>query len=266
MEKGKDIKIRIDKYIKDELNGDSLIAFEDQLKADKNLQNDVRWHKQIHETLRASKGYKKQDDEMHAYLNQMANEFILQETPSKEKNFEHKLEYGENVHTIETTQKGSIIRWLIPAAALAAAAVVLFMLFPFGQTDLPTYANNYYQPYEASFTVRGEANDLSKAGKLYEEKNYNAALAIFNNYPNNLKAQITKGNCEYQLGQFDEAIITFKKMADTNSFYAESASWFLGLSYLQKDNKAEAIHYFKKVGKGSAYSKQANQLLNKIGN
>jgi len=263
-------EIEIDEYINGELSGEALTAFEDKLKKDKTLQAQVKRQKEIHNMLLVSKGYQKENAEMEVFLKQLTNKYISKDSPSNKPKNVVDLEPTEMLDATNTGEvdlpnsKKTLMRWLIPAATLAAAAIILFTLFPFGEVDNPTYANKYYQPYEVNFTVRGEENELSKAGKLYQAKNWEAALANFNKYPENLKAQIAKGNCEYQLGQFDKAITTFKKVASGISSYAESAAWYTALCYLQKDNKDAAIMYLKKIGEQPDCTQKAAQLLKEL--
>jgi len=75
---------------------------------------------------------------------------------------------------------------------------------------------------------------------------------------------MAKGNCEYQLKQYDNAIATFKKIVNNNSGYSESATWYLALSYLKKDNKNQAVVYLKKLPSNSKYFKKAKNLLDKL--
>ncbi len=260
MEISDDLKIQINQYIGGDLAGKELLDFEATLADNPSLQEQVNFYKTIDDTLNATLSYQKEDEEMAPLLDSLADEFIIGNTSTEANSIHEK----EIIKPSKISDKKPMIRWLIPVTGLAAAALVLLMLFPAGEQNSGILADNYYALYELSFAVRGETNDLSKAGKLYHNQNWEAALSIFNQHPENLKAQIAKGNCEYQLKQYDKALLTFQKVADGNSAYAASAAWYTALCFLQTDRTTEAQTYLKKVTDQSKYHQQAKELLSKL--
>lgn len=261
MEISDSLKIQINHYLSGELVGKDLLDFEATLANNPSLQEQIDFYKTVDDTLNATLSYQKEDKEMAPLFDSLADEFIIGDTVKKEEHFNEK-EITEP--TTSASNKKPLIRWLIPAAGLVAAAMALLMFFPMGKQNPATLADHYYSIYDASFAVRGDANELSKAGNYYNNNNWEDALVIFNQYPKNLKAQLAKGNCEYQLKKYNNALLTFQKIADGNSEYAESAAWYTALCFLQTGQKTEANTYLKKVSDQSKYYQQAKKLLRKL--
>jgi len=123
--------------------------------------------------------------------------------------------------------------------------------------------DSYYQPYTLNVIHRGVGEQsLAKAEKAYNSGDYETVLPIFDKYPDNPKVQLAKGNAQYNLGKFDEAIKTFKGIKDP--FLAPTANWYLALTYLKQDQAEKAKTALQNIPEGSNHYKDAQKLLNTI--
>lgn len=154
---------------------------------------------------------------------------------------------------------------------LAAASVVLFLGFQiFFNQDMSN--QELYDSYVGlddlpSFVSRSDApNSLSKAQELFEDGKFKDAISIFEleqNGNNNIaQILIYKGLAYTELGEFDEAQLTFDKLINSNLLDAEKGYWYKGLSYLKSDQVEEAKTIFQKILAENLYNKsKAEELL-----
>jgi len=238
--------ITISKYINGELTGAELAEFEKLLSQDKALNDEVNFHKVVDETL--SKNYQaiKSIDESE----RLEFEGILS-----------KVMGGEIINKPEVPSSG-LIRRLWPLAALAAAAAVLF--FMISSPNLSSVTDQYYFPYQYNPDPILGPNEGIKA---YENKDYQTALDFFNNNPSgDLKQQFAKGNAEYNLEKYDDAIRSFDEIKEKtgNPSFKNYANWYLALTHLKKKDKKLAIKRLKELPKDADFHTQAQELLKKL--
>lgn len=252
--------ITISKYINGELTGAELTAFERLLQQDKALADEVNFHKLVDETLAENYRATSELDDNE----QLEFEGILSKVMNSEEIS------GSTIHESETQASSNIFRKLIPFAALAAAAALLLFFWLGGdsQNENSNLADDYYSQsqYEYSFSTMGHGdNNLIEAEKAYKAGDYNKAINIFKNYPDDLRAQIAKGNAEYNLMKYDEAVKTFEKIRNSkNVSFRNYANWYLALTYLKKDNKNQAIELLKQLPKNADFYKQAQELIKEL--
>jgi len=251
MELDDTLKIQINKYLTGELSEADVTNFEVLLQKDEALRQQVELYKDLDDTLSATATSEKDFDKIEGLLNNLGDEFIVGE-PKKEET--------PIVPITETKSLKNIIRYLIPFTA-AAAALLLFTTFFSGDVDPKKLANANYQIYDVSFTTKSEATDLSQAEQLYNNEKWAVARDLFIKYPNNIKAQMAKANCEYQLQKYDDAIKTFTPIVKNKTDYSESAAWYLALTHLQKEDKVAAIAALNKITNDNRFYKKAQKLL-----
>ena len=156
---------------------------------------------------------------------------------------------------------------------LAAASIVVFLSFQFFFNK--TVSNQeLYDEYVAlndlpSFVSRSdEVTQLSEAQQLFEEKNYNKALEVFNSFKEQDGAlAIYKGIAQAELGNYNEAEETFNTLINSNLLDAEKGYWYKALILLKADRKLEAIAVLETIISKNLYKhNEAKILLEKIKN
>ncbi len=243
--------ITISKYINGELAEDELTAFEKLLQQDKALNEEVNFHIEVDTTLAANYQAINKIDEGE----RLEFEGILS-----------KVMDGEEMVEKPMPKRPSLVRRLFPLATLAAAAAVLF--FMISSPKLSDVADQYYSPY----LYQKDPNLLPKTIidegiKAYQNEDYETALNIFiNNQTGDLKLHLAKGNAEYNVGKYDEAIATFNFVIERtgNQSFKNYANWYAALTYLKKKDKGEAIQHLKKLPESADFYNQAQDLLKKL--
>jgi len=244
--------ITISKYINGELSGAELAEFEKLLQQDKALADEVNFHKIVDESLLENYQATSKIDKSE----QLEFEGILREIME-----------GKEIINPPIKAPPSIIRRLIPIAVIAVAASLVFFFWPNSKNTNSNLADVYYIPYEFSVsTMDNEYNILNEAEKAYKTKEYEKALSIFKNHPGNLRVQIAKGNTEYNLKKYSEAVKTFKKVIQNsnNVSFKNYAKWYLALTYLKKDDKDQAIKLLGQLPESADFYKQAQNLIKEL--
>jgi tetratricopeptide (TPR) repeat protein len=132
----------------------------------------------------------------------------------------------------------------------------------------------YYEPYQLSFSNRGNTLELQlvEAGQHYKSGNYEQALPIFENV---LAAQNEKqdglilaiGICQLELDQLDNAGQTFQKiLLNSSSPYKSQAEWYLALASLKKGDIAATKEILNGIIRNNTkYSTKATELVSRLG-
>lgn len=254
--------ITISKYINGELTGAELAEFEKLLQQDKAFNDEVNFHKIVDETLAenyqaTSKINDSERLEFEGILSKVMQRDLVTELEEDDLN--------EQSTPNDTVTSNTLIRRLIPFAALAAAAAILFfMMSPPNLSNLADQNYTHYN-YDADHTLG--PGDLEEGINAYDNKNYKKALPIFNeNLTGDLKLHLAKGNAEYNLGKYEEAIETFNGVIERTGVasYRNYANWYIALTYLKKKDKNQSIKLLKKLPENSDFYNQAQDLIKEL--
>lgn len=251
--------ITISKYINGELAGEELTAFESLLQQDKALADEVNFHKIVDETLAENYKATSAIDENERLEFEGTLSKVMEDGNITEG------KRGEQNTSTSQNNSNTIIRRLIPFVALAAAASVFFFII--NQSNLSSLADENYVHYPYLVEPELGDGDLNIGIEAYQEKDYETALNIFNSNPSgDLKLKLAKGNAEYNLGKYDEAINSFNEVRELtgNPSFKNYANWYLALTYLKKDDKNQAIKLLKQLPEGAASYKQAQDLVKEL--
>jgi hypothetical protein len=162
-------------------------------------------------------------------------------------------------------------------AAAASVVLVLGLKVTFQNQSLsPTQLySEFYQP-------SGGSPGISRSASLPEErlfnqalmkmnnKEYDAALKLFNQILDNDKQNVVgnfySGTIHQQKGQIDEAIHSFTNVVKQgDNLFVEQSEWYIGLCYLNRNEREKAIRQFKKISeKGGYYQQQSKAILHKL--
>jgi len=163
--------------------------------------------------------------------------------------------------------KAPVIRRLFPLASLAAtASLLLLFTFSISNNSNNKLLDKLYSQYSYNVSF-SQSYDLEDGIEAYQNHDYPTALSIFNNNPSgDLKFQLAKGNAEYNLGKYDEAINTFNFVIDRtgNPSFINLANWYLALTYLKKGNKQDSIELLKTLPEDAEFYSHANDLLGEL--
>ena len=263
-----EIKINIGKYIDGELQGDALVQFKKLLKTDKAIQQEVHFQQEVIQSLQAKNEFENEKEDLVSFLDGLEQNVDLSDNIENANDLE-----SVSNNTIST--QSTILKKLIPFATLAAAAAILLIIWSPWQADVSNtqFADSYFKTYvlETNMDDAAALNSYFKSGKFaYDDGVYLDAEKHFENYleikPTNNKVLLAKGNCEFHLGKFEEAIQTFKQVVSSKTVYSNGGNWYLALSYLKKDSVKEAKSALLQINEQSEYAQQAKQLLEHLNN
>ncbi|MFA0964144.1 tol-pal system YbgF family protein [Roseivirga sp. BDSF3-8] len=169
--------------------------------------------------------------------------------------------------------------WRKPwVASLAAAITLLFIttvVLLTGQRNVPgneLFAQSF-SPYPniVMATQRGgneERNTLQKAFYAYDRENYDEAIGYFSQVPESeydASVLLYMGNAYLASGKAQDAEDIFKNVIKNYEQFNVQAEWYLALSYLKQDRKAEARKMLQKLTMGqNSYREDAQLILRKL--
>ena len=251
----------IDRYLKGELEGEELRAFEGRVGSDAAFAKQVEERKDALSVLAAA-GREALRERFRALHREMEDE---------QTNDHEDEEQTNDQHTTNNPGRGRI--WWALAAVILLLIVPTLLYFS-GSNPAPQelYAS-YFQPgKDRNFDVgRSVANAQYAQGiEAFNANDFTNALPNFqdlsNQYPDSLIFQLFSGACHLGLTQPTQARQALTPIAEQpGNNYHPAANWYIGLSHLQEDEPEKARPYFEKLeNKESIYTEQARELLDKL--
>jgi len=257
----KNIQEQIDRYLIGDMDHTEKIAFEEKLKNDPKLQEDVKLSKHIINAFH-------HENEQAAFkaMKSMSEEDIRRIISSSQ--------------PVRKGQKRSFALRL--SVAVAAAACLLLILGIRPKYSSEHLLTSYYvtQPYE-SYPSRGDSElpieermQLRQAKKLYEQKEYPQALAIYESFFRNtsdwksLPEEIIfhSAICQFETGEVSGPIekLSYLSLSDQSEF-KEEALWNLSFVYLKDNQRKKAKECLQKlIDKDGIYAAKAKELKDKL--
>lgn len=244
----------IDQYINNELSEDELSSFETELTTSLDLAAELDLNMGIEKALQ-------EDDIMglRAKLENISNEVIKEKR--KERSFA----------TIPSTR--------MAIAAIAASLMLILSITGVisrnnrAESETELYSQ-YHNTYQATGIFRsGDANldtKLTKALTKFNSQEYETALELFNEVLvkdiNNPVGHFYTGMSLQETGKFKKAIASYQTVVkNKDNLFVEQAEWYIGLCYLQTENRKKAYKQFKQIASSqSYYSEKATAVLRKI--
>jgi tetratricopeptide (TPR) repeat protein len=204
------------------------------------------------------------DEELAGFRQRLANEPVLQEKVDDvrllllgiaEAGMEEKLnEFHQRlpVSLAPVRSRSTVLRYFAVAASVAlllSVSLWYFLMKSDKQTDL--YAK-YYQPDPGLMTVMSSTDnyDFEKAMVAYRNGEYQQAINAWkqqwNKRPDSDTLSYFLGAAYQANGKTDSAKIYLSKIAaQTESSFYKDANWYIGLIYLQMNQRNEALPHLK---------------------
>ena len=230
----------IDAYLNGELNAEEQQRFEQELRNNTTLQEQVNAYRLLISTV----GKHQQAEQTLPELKKILDPLTQQ----------HFKKGKAKVFTMRRT--------MYMLAAAASVVVILLLALP------GTSPDNYSFDDMPGAIVRGNEDAKAKAAQLFNNKQYADAAAAFQQLKLTSAADAA---VDFYLGisllkteQYADALPLFETLANGTSVYAEDANFFTALSayHLQQNEKAK--QYAAKVKEGSRYWKNAKAIKKKM--
>lgn len=244
----------IEDYLSDELNDSSKLRFDNELMNNDSLAEDVKLFHEINESL-----CEKDVMKLRADLQRIRRESIEPENQQKRGMF-----FFKRKHTI----------WYVAAASIILLLGINVIFRGHTYTN-PELYKEFYQPVKSDFgatrsETKSEDSRLNQAMAMMSSKEYDRALALFSDFPAN-ESQNAVGNfysgAIYQAkGEYSNAVQSFTKvLSQGDNLFIEQSEWYLGLCYLNLNQREKAILQFRKIsGEKGYYQRQSMALLKKL--
>ena len=237
------------RYLDGDMKGDELLAFQEQLLQDGDLQQEVALVKEVNETLKMK---------LHPDENELALRNTLQEMRGAY--------FSENQATAKIIPLKHF-RWVMAAAAVFIAAIILTIWSPWSK-------GNLYQQY-ASLEMPGVAQRGDPADSLlkiatthFNDKRFAQAIPLFEtmlkNDPQNAYLHYYFGVALLQNGQTDRSRNELEQLHNGASLFRDDAAFYLALSYLKEQDKAQCREWLNKIPADAPIHGKAQELLKKL--
>ena len=230
----------IDAYLNGELNAEDQKQFEQELRSNQQLQEQVNAYRLLNSTVGKHQQAEQTLPQLKQILDPLTHQYFKKEKAK--------------VFTMKRT--------IYMLAAAASIVLILLLALP------GTSPDNYSFDDMPGAIVRGAEDDKTKAAQLFNNKQYADAAKAFQQ----LKAtSAPDAAVDFYLGisllkteQYAEALLLFETLASGTSVYAEDANFFTALSayHLQQNEKAK--QFAAKVKEGRRYWKNAKAIMKKL--
>ncbi|MGB1269594.1 MAG: hypothetical protein ACPG45_07625 [Flavobacteriaceae bacterium] len=252
----------IDDYICGRLSKDDLTAFENQLREDSGLAEEVAINKNL---------FALHDSSSWEEITTLNKDGKLYENYLLSKDGQHikkAINQAQHSYKQQTTSPIKLYKWYA-----AAASVVLLIAFSYIFTSNQNSPENLYADFSnlselPSLTQRSDADKLlSDAEELFLNKQYIAAvrsLELYNEKYNTSTSNtlLYKGICYLELNDFSKATTQFNTLKNSNSLDRNKAFWYLALTSLKQKNIKETKRLLQLIVNESYFNHQkAEELL-----
>lgn len=242
---------QIEAYLADELTAEERASFEEQMKTDANLAEEVSLQRDTHHLV-------------GLYADQIAYKEKLRVIDQK-----MNAEGTKTIPLFKRLMQSPVYRMAAVALVLVASAWVLLLF----QKNSAQLGRDAFTPYADVITYKGDAQSadslIHQGMTSYNLKNYPAARASFEKllqiYPDYPDAQFYMAMSLMAEKSYPEAIPYLENLLDAAK-YGEVAQWYLSLAYLSSDQEDKAREVLAVIISEPAhgYTDKARQLLDKM--
>ncbi len=237
---------QINEYLSGELTGSNLVNFENELKNNSELQQELTLYNGIDEAI-VQKGV----IELRNNLNRIHE--------SLEKNV--------------PVRKMFTNRYFLVAASVSILIVLSVFFFKMNNSSNTELYSMYFEPYESIDIIRGNSTDCDRLNNPYDfyaDKQYEQAVVAFDKLlekdASDVKVNFYKGISSMELSDYEDAIKSFQTILDSDaSLFVELSEWYIGLCYLETNNDELAKKHFENVvGFDNNFSEKASEILRNL--
>ncbi|MBQ0735977.1 tetratricopeptide repeat protein [Aquimarina celericrescens] len=265
-----DFLTEIDKYLDDTMSSEEKKAFEDRLRTDSflaeelKLQKDIRLIYEDKEWIQGNKSVlrSKHAKELNSFL-KSEEAFSLQKT-IKEVILEQQ----------DTNSRNRTFYFVGIAAVLVVLIVISFFINSENKYD-QLYSQYIQLDSLPSLVTRGEQDtQLIIKGQMYfEDQKYEEAIRAFSEYRNSITSKsiepsvyVYTGISYIELRDFENALKQFELLSKSNTLHSKKANWYRAMVYLKQNNDKELRNTLQLIlSNVENYNfQEALELVNKI--
>lgn len=154
--------------------------------------------------------------------------------------------------------------WLVVAGVAAVLAISWIIWNPSAKLSDEELVASYYEPYDNVLTVRGKKEVLDQALLEYDRENYESALKLFSQYPDDPTGTFYCAESLMAIEKYGQAVDIYNEVVKTNGVFKEVALYHRALALLGDGRRKEAIKQLKAIPKSNAYFEKTRDLLNRM--
>ncbi len=238
----------ISKYLSGELDALTASRFEQELKNDPILQQELELYKDVDEAL--------QDADVMELRRSL--KFI----------------HFMNEASTEMNKRPRVRRITLVALAASIAIVLGFTAFNLVRPNKQKVFDKYYQAYELTSVTRSETGDNDRVIRIalekYYNKEYREAVTLFEKVlekdPGQMATQLYSGISYYEIAEYQKAGKSFSRVIEhDNNLYIEQAKWYLGFCYIKTEEYDKALKHFTEIAESDSYYREkAKTVIKKL--
>jgi len=252
---------QIEAYLSGELSGDALASFEALLSGNEALREEVVLARQIN--LMAKNEFDREQLPQNEYTQELRT-FLKSDRAQELKNA---LKNAEQSYQQQSNPPKSRRKFYIAAIlVLLLGATFFFQMFKQPSSE-KMYANYFSLEDMPSLTQRDDGeSSLKLALSAFKTKDYSAANNNFKEYLSlNANADpriyLYTGISLLEMDQFENALLEFDKLIDSESLDRSKGYWFKALAYLKVGNNTKAKEVLSELQSTDFNFNKAQQLL-----
>lgn len=239
---------KIEEYLKGNLAGEELLAFEKYLASDENVKKEFDLYKEIRTA-------QKDND-----LSVLENKLALAEKS-----------YFSTKSDIKPKVKNASLTWIKGLAAAVFIGICFFIGSQYLESTSLDADKVYaeFAQHDYSFQEMSNDNiDLGTIQSLLKSAQYEKALPVIKSYlishPETPEILLAKGITLLEMNQFDEAIEIFNDLSINFPLYLSEATWYKALTYTKQGNISESKSTLSKILENSSRYSDAQKMMGQL--
>lgn len=258
------LKLKIESYISNSMSKKGIELFEKEIANNSDLQKEIELAKELNHFLKGEYLDNKPVD------NETSNKIKTFLQSDEAKKVESTLLKVKNEYHSGNFKPKKKFNYLV-AASIAVLFISVLSYFMLNQNTTQNLYANYYSVNDLPSVIKRDnnQNDLINGVTKFKTLSYKEALVEFKNYKKtttdlNPSVYLYAGMANMELKQYDEAIIEFDKIINSNTIDKSKGIWFKALLYLKKEEINNAKEILKQITQNDFKYKEAKELLQKL--
>lgn len=242
----------IERFISGEMSADERSAFQEELKVDAALREEVELYASTTGSLRRTLHPAGEELSLRGKLKQRRRQYFSdKENFSKEEN--------KNDPKIRVLP---LARW----AAAAAVLAVVWIWSPWNNGPLREYGSiTMPSPIERG---ADSAGSISDAVNFFNDQEYKQALPLLDqevrDHPGDMYLLFFRGVTLLHSGKRESARADLRNVFESKSIYRFDAAYFIGLSYLMEKDEETCRTWLEKIPADTQAGRKAQELIRKL--
>jgi hypothetical protein len=246
---------KIELYLHNELKGEELQLFEEQLKNDAELRVQVDLYKTIDNEMRQKTSGSEGEDQLKKTLSDLNKKYFNQQkSPAK-------------VVPMQSRKR----RMYVAAAVALLVIAGSYWFFFTGSSKNSEVLYAQYAVHESLSSQRSNidsAKILQDAIAAYNNKKYDEALTglitCLQKDSSDAELVLVKNICLTETGNYDQAIAGFDRLALSNEIFKYQAIWHKALVYLKQGDKTASKKILETIPADADMYGKAQELLKEL--